>query len=191
MLINATGYINPNNLATAIMVIAKKYKALPLPLCVDFDSAYDKNNPTKFVARTNVDNVVEDTFYITKIEQALINQQKLNNLPESGMFYVVLPLFSSKLESNTSFFSNIALEVISIGDNHLQDIISDIKRVFVELGLSSKNFEFIVEEDEIRIEINGIFVGNISTLILPDDRVVQRGTVLSEPIFSYSTNRVR
>lgn len=191
MLINATGYINPHNLATAIMVVSKKYKALPLPICVDFDSAYDKNNPTKFVSRSNLDNVVEDTFYITKLEQAILNQQKLNNLPDNGLFYAVVPIFSSKLENTTNFFSNMTLEIISIDESKLQEMITDIKTVFVELGLSSRHFEFHVTETGVDIEINNILVGTISTFTLPNDKVVIRATVIMEPIFSYSTYKTR
>lgn len=86
MLLNASGYIDPNNIAVALSVITKDYRPLILPICVDFDSVYDRRCSSRFVPRSNVDNSVENTFYITQIKQSLVNQYKLGDFLLRDLF---------------------------------------------------------------------------------------------------------
>lgn len=193
MFLNASGFINPANIAVALTNITKHYSPLTLPICVDFDSVYDVECASRFVPRSNVDNSVENTFYVTKIEQALINQQKLGNLPEKGSFYAILPCLSLILENRNNYSNNLVLEIVSIGEHRLPQMISEIKTIYVKLGIETKDINFIVPDEDVskvEIWINLTCVGTLSTFELPDGNTVTRATVIKEPIFSQSLIKV-
>lgn len=190
MFLNASGYVNPANIAGALSYVTNHYKPLTLPICVDFDSVYDAECASRFVPRSNVDNSVENTFYVTKIQQAVANQQKLGFLPSKGSFYALLPCLSLILENRNNYSNNLVLELITIGEHNLHQMISELKVIYLKLGLDRKDIDFIsVDETRVDVLINLIPVGSISTFQLPNGEIVTRATVVKEPIFSQSLTK--
>lgn len=104
----------------------------------------------------------------------------------------MLPCLSLILENRNNFSNNLSLELISIGEHKISEMITEIKSVYLALGIATRSVDFIVLEDEnevgFEILVNLIPVGTVTTFELPNGTTVTRATLIKEPIFSQCLN---
>ncbi len=189
MLLNASGYVSSEILTKAILRANKDRSPMSLPMCVDFDSVYEKHISSLYVRRNNVDNVTENTFYVTTPKQALINQSKLDRLPKEGSYFSILPGRNLDVEGMTCYSTELCVELIDIGHNAMPQIVSEIKSFILSLGVPRKCLDFVIAEKEgegVEVWINLIKVGNVICFDTPNGITITVGTLAKEPLLSYA-----
>ncbi len=189
MLLSASGYVSSEILTKAILQASKDRKPLSLPMCVDFDSVYQSHISHLYVRRNNVDNVTENTFYVTTPKQAIINQSKMDLLPKSGDYFSILPCRSLDVEGMTCYSTEMCVELIDIGHNTMSKVVTEIKSFLVSLGIARKHIDFVISEKEgegVEVWVNLIKVGNVICFDTPNGRTVTVGTLAKEPLLSYA-----
>ena len=189
MLLSASGYVSSEILTKAIVQASKNRSPITLPMCVDFDSVYQKHISHLYVRRNNVDNVTENTFYVTTHKQALINQSKMNRLPKTGSYFSILPGRNLDVEGMTCYSTEVSVELIDIGHNTLPQIVSEVKAFILSLGVASKHLDFVISEKEgegVEVWVNLIKVGNVICFDTPNGFTITVGTLAREPLLSYA-----
>lgn len=185
----STGKINTTNILVGVELLSKEFTATSLPVCVDFDHVFDINNPSRCIARSNIENPSENLFYIVNPMQSVLNQVEAGMISE-GKYFSLLPCRSHELESSSSYSNNLVLCAFIISKNNpTADLANIVKTVYDAMGI--KYMISVCEDIPNCVEfiVNGITVCRVETKY-KEDKYVTTASVITEPVLSYTLSLV-
>ena len=185
-----TGKINTANILFVVGLLQKHFTVFNLPVCVDFDHVFDPANPTRCIARSNIDNPKENLFYVTDAAQAVLNQMDADLLVP-GKYFSLLPCKTLAIEDSVNYANNLVVAAFIVSENDsTSDMANVVKGVYDALGV---NYLTHICEDTahcVDFTINGIRVCRVKTKKV-GEYFVTVANVLSEPVFGYATSLIK
>ncbi|WNL63282.1 hypothetical protein [Citrobacter phage Tr1] len=190
MRLASSGKINTSTILTAISFIGRHFTPCSLPICVDFDHVFDFDNPSRCIARSNIDNPTENLFYITKTYQSVLNQVEAGVIAP-GRYFALLPCKSLEIENSHTYANNLAVTAFIVSHNdETDDLISSVLSVYDLMGVTSTTRSCNDKANCTEFFVNGVPVGRVVTVEI-GDLYASVATVLHEPVFSYATSLLK
>lgn len=184
-----TGKISTSSILTAVGVLSKSFTVCNLPICVDFNHVFDPANPTRCIARSNIDNPKENLFYITKASQAVLNQVE-SGIILPGKYFSLLPCKSLAIEDGGNYANNLVVAAFIVSEQDSTATLSHVvKSVYDAMGVT---YLISVCEDTphcVEFIINGASVCRVETFLV-NEVYVTVANVVSEPVFSHALSLI-
>ncbi|ATI15788.1 histidyl tRNA synthetase [Escherichia phage vB_vPM_PD06] len=181
------GKISTANILSAVGLLGKKFTPFSLPVCVDFDHVFDINNPSRCIARSNIDNPSENLFYITKPSQAILNQWEAG-LIKPGKYFALLPCKSLAIEDSLNYANNLVVTAFIVSEKEETAALANtVKSLYDALGVTYTTFVCEDIPHCVEFVVNGVTVCRVETT-QDEDVFITVADVISEPVFSYAVS---
>lgn len=148
---------------------------------------FDINNPSRCIARSNIDNPSENLFYITKPSQAILNQWEAG-LIKPGKYFALLPCKSLAIEDSLNYANNLVVTAFIVSEKEETAALANtVKSLYDALGVTYTTFVCEDIPHCVEFVVNGVTVCRVETT-QDEDVFITVADVISEPVFSYAVS---